>query len=190
MTWTAVIPLKGRGEGKTRLASRLGPEERRRLIQQLFRHVAGVLRQSPAISKIVLLSDLRPDDWTGEFVADQARGLNHELQSLAEMLGPHPLLIIHADLPLVSSDDIAALLAEPLEGCAIAPDREGTGTNALALRDPSGFAFAFGVDSFARHLEEARDGARIVARQGLGLDIDTPDDLDAAIALGFSIEGH
>jgi 2-phospho-L-lactate/phosphoenolpyruvate guanylyltransferase len=190
VTWTAVIPLKGPGEGKTRLAGRLGPKERRQLVQQLFRHVANVLRQSPAVSKIVLLSDLRPDHWTGDFVADQARGLNQELQSLAEMLRGRPTLIIHADLPLISPDDIAALLADPLEGCAIAPDREGTGTNALALRDPSGFAFAFGVDSFARHLEAAQGGARVVARKGLGLDIDTPDDLDAAMALGFSIEGR
>lgn len=186
MTWMAVIPLRGRGERKTRLAARFDAEQRRQLSQKMFGHVAAVLRDNPVISDVALLSDVRPEKWESPFIRDEGRGLNVELSSLAEAFGPRPLLVIHADLPLVSPDDIAVLLEEAGGGCAIAPDRVGTGTNAVALHDPSGFAFAFGPDSFARHLAAAQGQARVVARPGLGLDIDTPDDLDAAIALGFS----
>jgi 2-phospho-L-lactate guanylyltransferase len=94
-------------------------------------------------------------------------------------------LVIHADLPLLSVDDIAALLTGDGASSAIAPDRHGSGTNALALVEPRGFDFAFGPNSFTRHCVAAR-GARIVTRLGLGLDIDTAADLDAANSAGFT----
>lgn len=189
MTWLAVVPLKGRGERKTRLAERLSADERRQLSERLFDHVVGVLRGHPAISAVALLSDLCPEGWRGSFFLDEGRGLNIELSSLVAALKPGPLLVIHADLPLVLPQDISALLARARQGCAIAPDREGTGTNAIALRNPSDFGFAFGPGSFARHLSAADCRAGTVLRRGLALDIDTPDDLDAAIALGFSAVG-
>ena len=46
-------------------------------------------------------------------------------------------------------------------GCAIAPDRHGTGTNALALGEPLGFDFSFGPNSAVTEesLLPDRDGA-------------------------------
>lgn len=186
MRWPAIIPLKGSGERKTRLASRLNEEQRQALSQQLFSHVAAALRGCAAVSEVALLSNVRPANWEGRLVFDKGRGLNAELRAIAEACGSQPLLIIHADLPLVSAEDVAILLAEAEGGCAIAPDRQGNGTNAIALGNPSGFEFAFGPDSFRRHLAAAQGRARVVTRLGLGLDIDTPDDLDAAIACGFA----
>jgi 2-phospho-L-lactate/phosphoenolpyruvate guanylyltransferase len=185
MTWTAVIPFKGSAERKTRLGSRLMMEERQWLSQGLFEHVVDVLQQSPALRDVALLSDMRPKRWQGPFIPDEGRGLNAELDALVKSHQPDRLLVIHADLPLVSVDDIAALITGDGGGCAIAPDRHGTGTNALALDEPSGFEFAFGVNSFARHCAAAKGRARVVTRLGLGLDIDTADDLDAAISAGF-----
>lgn len=185
MSWQAIVPLKGHGERKTRLAGRLSADERHRLGQRLFDHVMGVLRSHDAISHITLLSDLCPGGWQELFFPDQGRGLNVELSSFVETMRPGPLLVIHADLPLLLRQDVTLLLAQAEQGCAIAPDLHGSGTNAIALHDPSDFMFAFGPDSFARHRAAAED-ARIVVRRGLGLDIDTPDDLDSAIALGFS----
>ena len=182
MNWTAVIPFKGTAERKTRLANRLGMEQRQRLSQELFEHVVNVLRQVPTLRDVSLMSDRRPSRWQGPFILDEGRGLNAELNALVESLRPARLLVIHADLPLVSIDDIAALIAADGAGGAIAPDRHGTGTNALALVEPLGFHFAFGPDSFSRHCAAAKGKARVVTRLGLGLDIDTGDDLDAAIA--------
>jgi 2-phospho-L-lactate guanylyltransferase len=186
VNWTAVIPLKGRGERKTRLGGRLSPQERKSLSHKLFTHVAAILSESECITTVMLLSDERPDDWTGDFALDQGRGLNAELKAIARSLAPQPMLVIHADLPFLTVQDIAFLLEAGGHGCAIAPDRHGEGTNALALVDPSGFEFSFGPASFTRHRAEARQGADVVTRLGLGLDIDTPDDLDSAIALGFA----
>ena len=186
MTWLAVIPLKGTGERKTRLAGRLDKERRRLLSRQMFDHVAAVLGESVAISEIALLSDLHPPEWQERFFPDEGRGLNAELASLASSIGPRPLLVIHADLPLLTKEDISLLLAEGDEGCAIAPDRKGSGTNALAFRDPSSFEFLFGPESCGRHLAASGGRMRVIRRLGLGLDVDTPEDLDAAMALGFS----
>ena len=183
MSWTAVIPFKGIAERKTRLGNRLGMNERQWLSQELFEHVVSVLHQVPMLSEVALLSDVRPSKWQGPFILDEGRGLNAELNALVELHRPGRLLVIHADLPLVSIDDIAALVAGA--GCAIAPDRHGSGTNALALVEPLGFDFAFGPDSFRRHCAAAKDKARVVTRLGLGLDIDTAADLDAAISAGF-----
>ena len=94
--------------------------------------------------------------------------------------------MIHADLPLLSVDDITALITDGAAACTIAPDRHGTGTNALAIVEPFGFGFAFGPNSFARHCAAAKGKARIVTRLGLELDIDTAADLDAAISAGFT----
>jgi 2-phospho-L-lactate guanylyltransferase len=187
LTWTAVIPFKGRGERKTRLAGFLKPEERQALSERLFRHVAGVLGSVPQIDDVVVLSDVRPPGWTGRLALDEGRGLNGELGALAAGLGAGPLLIVHADLPLIGPGDIEALLSGALGGVGIAPDRHGEGTNALALRYPTGFDFAFGPGSFARHQAEAKGLAQVVVRQGLGLDIDIPEDLTAAAAAGFIV---
>ena len=160
-------------------------EERQGLSQELFEHVVSVLQQAPTLGEVALLSDMRPDKWEGPFILDEGRGLNAELNALVELQRPTRLLVIHADLPLVSIDDIAALISGDGAACAIAPDRHGSGTNALALVEPLGFDFAFGPDSFMRHCAAAKGKARVVTRLGLELDIDTADDLDAAISAGF-----
>ena len=63
----------------------------------------------------------------------------------------------------------------------IAPDRHGTGTNALLI-SPSGLIeYDFGENSFQRHCQRAKEaGARleIVNLPSLGLDLDLPEDLE------------
>jgi 2-phospho-L-lactate guanylyltransferase len=219
MSWTALVPLKGSAERKTRLAGRLSEAQRRMLTHRLLDHVVSVLERCPAVRDIRLLSDIPPPGWDRRVEQDEGRGLNAELQFLASRLNDRHLLVILPDLPLLSVQDVEDLLAEAKGGCAIAPDRRGSGTNAIALLDPRGFPFAFGTDSFARHLAAARAGfslinssrmvssevetpctgmerasnpdeirargpVSVVRRLGLGLDIDTPDDLDNAIVRG------
>jgi 2-phospho-L-lactate guanylyltransferase len=177
VTWSALVPLKLGPERKSRLAARLSAAERAHLSDTMAAHVLATLK--PCVTRVEVLAPVRVGDW--QWREDLGRGLNAELiAARAEIAGP--LLVVFADLPLLTSDDVRALLAAAERaGVAIAPDRAGEGTNAIALADARSFRFAFGEGSFARHRAEA-PGAEIVLRQGLALDVDTPGDLDAATA--------
>lgn len=178
MKWTAVIPLKG-GERKTRLAAHFSAEQRRELTHCMFDHVRSVLQACPEIAVLGVLAEAPPCGWTGPHFDDQRRGLNVELAAVAMLIGARPMLVVHADLPLLDRTDICVLLAQASRtGCAIAPDRADVGTNAVALVDPSGYAFQFGPGSKARHLRQRQ--TRLVRRLGLAHDIDMLDDLQEA----------
>ena len=89
------------------------------------------------------------------------------------------LLVLASDLPLLNEDDLAAVT---MEDCAIAPDRRGTGTNALLWPTRPLPGFFFGENSFERHDASARAAGlepKIVRRPGLAHDVDLPDDLSA-----------
>ena len=180
MSWTAIVPLKDEGERKSRLAGVLEAAERAQLGQQWFEHVVDVLGR---VSDLIVLSAERPSGWTGDWRRDGGQGLNAELQRVYGELRPAPTAIFHADLPRLGEEDALTLFAAAERaGCAIAPDRHGTGTNGLAIADGRRFRFAFGAGSFARHRAKAAPGFEIVERPGLALDVDTPDDLKAALA--------
>lgn len=176
--WTALIPLKGGSDRKTRLAAYLSAAQRHHLASAMFRHVGRVLSKCRGVDDVVLLSSAHEEAWVGRHIADLGRGLNVELVAAVEILPASPLLVIHADLPLLTVADVEALLAAGTRtGCAIAPDRVGTGTNAIALRDPHGFHFQFGPGSFELHALGRNPRPEILCRRGLSQDIDTWDDL-------------
>lgn len=184
-TWTAIVPLKPPGQRKTRLFAYLSPQERELLAEFLFAHVVSQLRAVPAISDIALLSTARAG-WAGLWVQDEGRGLNEELRAARSRLKAEHVLVLHGDLPLLAPADVEALLDAAQGGCALAPDRHASGTNAIALGGMVDFAFAFGPDSLAAHQRAAENRAKLVRRIGLELDIDTPDDLQVARAAGFT----
>jgi 2-phospho-L-lactate guanylyltransferase len=185
-SWSAIIPLKPPGQRKTRLAARLDAGQRDRLAEDMLRHVASILRAVPAIAEIALLSASPLPGWAGRWIHDDGRGLNAALCGAAKSCRTQNLLVIHADLPLLAEADVFDLTADETRS-AIAPDRHGTGTNALALCEQAERRFAFGDRSFARHCARAQSPLRVVERIGLALDIDTPEDLDLACErAGFS----
>ncbi len=183
--WTAVVPLKLGPDCKSRLAALLSPEERRQLLGQMARHVVDTLGAVEAVDEVMLLGPHGSQNWSRRCIPDGGRGLNAELNAVAATID-QGLLVIHGDLPCVGPDDIVALLdAAEHSGCAIAPDRHGQGTNALALRNvPSGIAFAFGDDSFAKHHALFGNNLAVIDHVGLACDIDTPADLEFAISRG------
>jgi len=89
--------------------------------------------------------------------------------------------VIHADLPLVTVEDLAAFFGAMAGGAAIAPSHDG-GTNVIGA-GLAEFRFQYGPGSFHRHLA-AVPGARVVCRPNLALDLDTPRDLERAQLLG------
>jgi 2-phospho-L-lactate/phosphoenolpyruvate guanylyltransferase len=184
--WTALVPLKTEGLRKTRLAARLSDEDRLALAEGLARHVIETLQHCPSIDRVLVVSDLPPPVAGVGWQRDEGAGLNPELERARSSLSSGSrVLIIHADLPLLCVKDVEALLEAAGQGIAIAPDRHKTGTNALALGGPAAITLSFGPNSFARHCAQLANPIVIADHIGLSLDIDTMDDLDAAVLKGF-----
>jgi len=112
------------------------------------------------------------------------RGLNRALKTGIENVeskAKGAVLIVHADLPLLTPRDIKALIAssEKYE-VTIAPCKEGTGTNALLLKRPNAMPLSFGRGSFRKHVSAARKEKlryRVVRFEGIEFDVDEPRDL-------------
>lgn len=180
--WAALVPLKQGAESKSRLGQALEPTERMALASAMAARVMTCLSHVNAINSLYLLAPTPVSEWSSHWLPDGGRGLNPELENARERLGKRPLLVIHADLPCVTVEDVQLLLAAADDcGCAFAPDRHGRGTNAVAIRDADPFRFAFGQDSLISHRRQ-RPAAAIVERAGLGFDVDTPADLAQLLA--------
>ena len=194
MTCWLVIPFKQPDQAKGRLAAALSEAARAELAGAMLHHVAAVASQAELVGQLCLLGPT----WLGlpeniPLIADPGTGLNPALHAaLNHVLGQGGarMIVLFADLPLLTTQDVQLLAAAPADTIAIAPDRHGTGTNALSLPLPEakGFTFCFGTVSFARHhLEAHRLGLRLeeIHSQGLSRDVDMPEDLpDAAGLIG------
>jgi 2-phospho-L-lactate guanylyltransferase len=181
MDWTIAVPLKQAGTRKSRLAPKLDAATRDALADSMARHVLSVIAATPSATPLLLCRH-RPEWWDGDWRDDDAQALNPAIGEARNAVFPAPFAIVHADLPLLTIADVTALLAAAERtGLSIAPDRHGTGTNAVAIADDRPFRFAFGAASFARHRAQ---GGAVVEQEGLALDIDTLDDFERATAAG------
>jgi 2-phospho-L-lactate guanylyltransferase len=171
----AVVPLKTVSERKTRLSARLSAARREQLARRMALQVIAALQACPEVTAITVLSERQPDGAGLDWQEDNGAGLNAELERIRAGTA-EPLLVVHGDLPMLTAGDVTALIAAAkAHGLAIAPDRHGEGTNAVALMPGRSFAFQFGPGSCALH---RRQGATLLERPGLAFDVDTSDDLD------------
>jgi 2-phospho-L-lactate guanylyltransferase len=191
MTTWAIVPVKPLRRAKSRLSSVLGAEERLELSREMLNRVLEALAKVPEIERTLLVS--RDSEAMALARHHGARtlserppiDLNQALQQATRAAvgsGASAVLVVPADLPLVTADDLRELvsLAESPPVVVIAPDRRQAGTNAL-LASPAGLIeYAFGPSSFDRHRALAlAAGARVLVcdRPGLALDLDLPEDL-------------
>ncbi len=195
-TW-ALAPVKDLKRAKRRLAGALDPAARRGLSLAMLADVLDALDATPGLDGAAIVSR---DADVAELVRrrglrvipEAGADLNAAVAQAANVLSANALsaggcarlLVMPADLPLAAPEEIAAVLAARPEtpGLALVPDRHGVGTNALACAPPDAVAPSFGAGSFARHLKAARSAgipATVLRLPGLGLDIDTPEDLRA-----------
>jgi 2-phospho-L-lactate guanylyltransferase len=101
----------------------------------------------------------------------------------AASIGAREVMMLPCDLPLLSAQALDAFVALRDERTLVlAPDRHGTGTNALIVDAAAGIEFKFGDGSLGLYDAWARETRRCVAictRHELGFDLDTPADLQA-----------
>lgn len=178
--WTGIFPFKGGTEGKSRLSA--SEDERQRLAWKWLGHVLQCARICNRFSRLLVVSQSPlwlPDDV--ENLVQSTAGLNPGLEEARASAGPRAVIVL-PDLPHLQPAELQLLVDMcPEPGLAIAPDRHGTGTNAVAMQSVPQFECAFGVDSFARHCRQARDQCiafQVIHAEGLGHDIDTEADLN------------
>ena len=119
---------------------------------------------------------------------DGTPGLNIALEratAVAQTYGICGVLIIPADLPLLTGENIKSLIENAGEppSVVITPDRHGKGTNALLVRPAGLFEYQYGEGSFEKHCEAARAAGaslKICELSSLALDLDRPEDLALA----------
>lgn len=189
MRTIAIVPIKALTATKTRLAAALDPPDRAALTLRVLGGVLTALDTPGIAERLVVTPDaavLRAAQAAGATGLQQdGEGLNEGLEqgrAWALTAGAEAILIVLGDLPLLGRDDVAAILAlaDHPHIAVFAPDRHGTGTNALLLRPPDALPFAFGVGSLARHRAAARERGlvgRAYTSPGTALDLDTPADL-------------
>jgi 2-phospho-L-lactate guanylyltransferase len=186
--WT-VIAVNARDRCKTRLDAALGQRRRGQLARRMLGHVLDVARSVPAIDTVLVVSPERDSIPSDVIVLrDPGVDLNAAFDAGREAAlaaGASGLLLLPADLPLLTAADLEQLLeAGNRAGAAIAPDRDGSGTNGLyvSLERGARMRFAFGPGSRENHEFAARACgllAQTVVTPGLQADIDTPADYEA-----------
>ena len=185
MATTVLIPVNRLDRAKGRLAALLEPEERAELVR---RSLAAVLVavEGAGMKAVVLTSDAAVEAQVpaGVQVLEEAaelRGLSAQLERASGLLAFEELLILHADLPLVTAEALRELVtqAPPAPSATLVRPGDG-GTNAMLLRPPGRFALAYGRGSGDLHEAAAREAGLAVRRADvptLALDLDTPADV-------------
>ena len=174
------LPVKDFARAKSRMAPVLDAAARADAARRMFLHVLSVVSDAGLRALVVTDGDA-PAELARALGADVladpsgAARLGHIVDAGLDVLrqrGITESLVLMADLPQLTRDDLAALVQHdgPL---VVAPDEAEAGTNALRLRLDRAHPTAFGhADSFQRHLAW---GAAVVRRPGLARDVDLPE---------------
>ena len=192
----AVVPVKNLGNAKQRLAGILDRTERAALFRAMLEDVLEALSAACSLAGIVLVT--RDEEaialaelYRAECLIEPAnRGHTAAVELAAKALaerGAGAILQVPGDIPLVTAEEIEAVVAThgPGPAVTIAPSRDHRGSNAVLCSPPDVFPFRFGDDSFHPHLAAARAigiEPAVIEQAGIGLDIDTPGDLEAFLS--------
>jgi 2-phospho-L-lactate guanylyltransferase len=187
----AVVPVKERISAKERLAPMLRPETREALALAMLEDVLTALTATPGIAGFMVVTvDAEASrlaaSYGGRVIEVGARdGHTGAVTAAARLLaaeGHKGMLTLPGDIPLVTSREIASLLAAhpPAPSFTIVPSHDERGSNAIACSPPDAVPLRFGENSFYPHLEAAEAcGIRpnVVHLPGVALDIDNPEDV-------------
>ncbi len=194
MTLWAIVPVKPLRRGKSRLSGVLSLEARTALNHYLLSNTLEILASVPEIEySLVVSRDPEALTIAREYGARtvQEQGspqLNTALTRATMVALSHSVqgvLIVPADLPLLTIDDIHAVVIRGINPpvVVITPDRHRQGTNALLIAPPGLIHYEYGPGSYQKHCSQAEKiGARleVCERGSVALDIDFPEDLELA----------
>ncbi|MBV8824841.1 MAG: 2-phospho-L-lactate guanylyltransferase [Hyphomicrobiales bacterium] len=193
----AVVPIKATADAKQRLGNAVAPMLRPRIALAMAEDVLAALAASAALAGIFVVTiDAAASALAGRYGAhvltEGARdGQTGAVAAAARRLARErrgAILTIPGDLPLVTPDEIAQIIAahERTPDFVIAPAHDERGSNAILCAPPDAVPLKFGDDSFLPHLDAARRAGlepKILRLPGVGLDIDNPADLAAFLKI-------
>jgi 2-phospho-L-lactate guanylyltransferase len=182
--WTVLVPVKALPAAKSRLAGfSADAGAHARLVQAIRDDTLRAARDAPGVARVVRIGD-SPD--VEHDVLQQRRGLNAALAEGARLARDRwpadGVAALVGDVPALTSAELASALAAAAEHpSGFVSDAAGTGTTLLTAQPGAAFDPRFGPGSAARHATAA---AALPAGPGLRQDVDTADDLRAALLLG------
>lgn len=192
--WTAILPVKPLPSAK----SRLGHARPGDLALAFLLDVVAALQSTPSVADIIVVTS--DGDVAAAAAAVDARvvddsehpGINAAAAWAAgQRRHPGGAVVLVSDLPCLTAESCALALALAREHrTSFLPDAEGTGTTMWCATEGREVRTSFGVGSRRAHASAgAVDLVEHHPQAAAGLvparrDVDTPDDLAAAIALG------
>jgi len=189
-----IIPVKG-SEPKRRLTGLLTAGQRRQLqvamledtLQTLLR--AGRIRDAFVVSPDPAILELAERFGARGILEAQEEGVNSAVRlGLQRTRRYASRMVVPADIPLLAEGDLrmAESLAEQGADVVISPSAAFDGTNLLLVKG-DGLELHYDDDSFRRHVRGAVEAGLVPSvyySEGVGLDIDTPGDVDRLLGLG------
>jgi 2-phospho-L-lactate guanylyltransferase len=178
--------------GKSRLAGIISDEARVTLNEKLLGHTLQILAKMQDIGQVLVVSrdpnvlTIARDYGAKTILENGSPQLNTALTRatvFAQLHSVRGVLILPADLPLLSETDIRSIIElanDKPPVVVISPDRHEDGTNALLISPAGLIEYDFGPGSFNRHCQRARDASarlEIIKLPSLAFDLDVPEDL-------------
>jgi len=189
MTIFVIMPVKRLDDAKSRLSTLLTDDERKQFCLTMLEDILRTVKSTASIHQTVVISKA-PEvfniakNFKATYLNESENGLN---EAVSEAINwcirkeASSVLILPADIPLVTPTDLERMLAlREKAAMVISPSRNGKGTNALLLTPPNVGGIFYGPHSFQRHLEEASERKISVCKfksSRIALDIDTVKDL-------------
>ncbi|HEY5889085.1 MAG TPA: 2-phospho-L-lactate guanylyltransferase [Acidimicrobiia bacterium] len=184
MPIAVLIPIRSFASGKERLGAILSDNQRLELGAAMAARTTEAVEEAGLLPAVVT-GDPEVERWATlrgiVTIGESGPGLNRAANDAVDWADSNRLqwLVLHGDLPVVSSGDIEELARTVGSGVAVvAPSSDG-GTSAIS--SPHRVDFSYGPASFHRHLGGLNE-PRIVCRTGLLHDLDSPDDLASALS--------
>lgn len=188
--WIVVLPVKQAARAKSRLGGL--PEAGPRLARAIALDTIDAVRACAVVAEVVVVTDdadLAASLPPGVACVTERAGTGPNAAVEAAMAGIRdavPRAALLADLPALRPGDLEeALLLAASVVRGVVPDAEGTGSTLVTASAGASWASAFGPSSFERHLALGCVELAVQAESSLRRDVDTPDHLASAAALGL-----
>ncbi|GAA3891437.1 2-phospho-L-lactate guanylyltransferase [Streptomyces lacrimifluminis] len=195
MQWTVVIPLKPLARAKSRLADTAHDGLRPGLALAFAQDTVAAVLACAAVRDVAVVTDdalaARELSALGAaIVSDEPLGglnaaLTHGTAVVRTRRPDSPVAALNADLPALRPLELAGVLAAAAEfPRAFLADAATVGTTLLTARPGQELLPLFGPHSRIRHHDSGAVELGLTSVNSVRQDVDTGDDLRAALALG------